>query len=278
MEHMDEKSLCRICEEADAEAWWSMLEAAEPSFRERFQIKSERSGTMVVGATGTFDVVALNRAVGVQLDHATSVNEVRRIIRLFDECGSRRYAIQLCPSSTIPEVLNILKQEGFTRFNNWTKLIRKTSERMPEPDSAVRVERIDASMAATFADIVAPAFGWPGLMKQWLARMVGRESWVHYLAFDDGEPAASAAMFIHGQTAWLGFAATKQEFRRRGAQSALIHRRLADALASGCQHVVAETAEEQPERPNPSYHNLVRHGFREAYQRPNYLRIRDTRS
>lgn len=273
---MADKELCRICEKADAEAWWSMLEAAGPEYKERFHIRGERTGTMVIGATGSFDVVALNRAVGVQLNHATSVSEVRRIVRLFDECGSRRYAIQLCPSAAVPEVFELLKREGFTHFNNWTKLIRGADALVADAESRICVKRIDMLSAQTFADIVNPAFGWPGLMKQWLARMIGREGWHHYLAFEEDEPVATGAMHIHETTAWFGFAATRPDFRRHGAQRALICRRLDDAHAAGCLHIVAETAEEKPEAPNPSYHNLIRFGFTPAYQRPNYLMVRDS--
>jgi len=271
---MADKELCRICETADAEAWWSMLEAADPGYRDRYNIRSERSGSMVVGATGSFDVVALNRAVGIQIDHATTIEEIRRIGQIFEECGSRRYAIQLCPSASIPEVLKLLKSEGFVHFNNWTKLIRPVEDPAPDADSRVRVERIDEEHAPIFAEIVCHSFGWPGLMKQWISRMVGTEGWYHYLAYENDAPVATGAMFVHDTIAWFGYAATRPDFRRHGAQSGLICKRLDDARSAGCSHIVVETAEEQPEKPNPSYHNLIRYGFTPAYQRPNYLKVR----
>ena len=273
---MADNELCRLCETADAEAWWSMLQAADPGFRERYNIKAERIGGMVVGATGSFDVVALNRAVGVQIDHRTSAEEIRQIGSIFEECGSRRSAIQLCPSASTPEVLDLLRSEGFVHFNNWTKLVRKVNDPAPEADTHIRVERIGADMATVFAEIVCPAFGWPGLMKQWIARMVGTEGWYHYLAYEHDEPVATGAMFVLGQVAWFGYAATRPDFRRHGAQSSLICKRLDDARTAGCSHIVVETAEEQPEKPNPSYHNLIRYGFAPAYQRPNYLKVRST--
>ncbi len=275
---MSDKELCKICERVDAAAWWSMLEAADPEYRKRYHIQNERSGDMVIGATGSFDIVALNRAVGVQIDHATSRKEVQRIVSVFEESGSNRYAIQLCPSASTPEVLDLLRSEGFSHFNNWTKLIRRADEPLQEDGARLHVERIDSSQAPVFADILCGAFGWPGLLKQWIGRMVGREGWTHYLAFDAEEPIATGAMFVQDRIAWLGFAATRADKRRLGAQSGLIYRRVADAAAMGCTHIVVETAEEKPERPNPSYHNLLRYGFTPAYQRPNYLRTRDHHS
>jgi len=48
-------------------------------------------------------------------------------------------------------------------------------------------------------------------------------------------------------------------------------RRLHDGTALGCRWFVTETGEDLAAKPNPSYHNMLRVGFRLAYQRPNYL-------
>ena len=53
----------------------------------------------------------------------------------------------------------------------------------------------------------------------------------------------------------------------------MMARRLVDGARLGCQWFVTETSEDLPERPNPSYHNMVRMGFQLAYQRPNYLPV-----
>ena len=57
----------------------------------------------------------------------------------------------------------------------------------------------------------------------------------------------------------------------RGAQSALIARRIRDAAAAGCDCLMVETAQEREDYPVPSYHNLLKFGFQVAYMRPNYI-------
>jgi hypothetical protein len=37
--------------------------------------------------------------------------------------------------------------------------------------------------------------------------------------------------------------------------------------------LVVETAQDSPQKQNPSTHNLVRFGFEIAYERPNYVRV-----
>jgi hypothetical protein len=54
-------------------------------------------------------------------------------------------------------------------------------------------------------------------------------------------------------------------------QGAMFARRIADGLALGCQWFVTETGEDRPEDPNPSYHNMLRSGFKLAYLRRNYV-------
>ena len=78
-------------------------------------------------------------------------------------------------------------------------------------------------------------------------------------------------MFVNGEVGWLGFAGTLKTHRKRGGQGALFARRIKDGLALGCKWFVTETGEDTPENPNPSYHNMLRSGFKLAYLRRNYV-------
>ena len=44
-----------------------------------------------------------------------------------------------------------------------------------------------------------------------------------------------------------------------------------DAARLDCRWVITETGEDLPDHPNPSYHNMLRAGFKLAYMRPNYV-------
>jgi hypothetical protein len=76
---------------------------------------------------------------------------------------------------------------------------------------------------------------------------------------------------VKGATGWVGFGATLPSHRKRGGQGAIMARRIAEGIDLGCKWLVTETGEDSPERPNPSYHNMLRTGFQLAYQRPNYI-------
>jgi GNAT superfamily N-acetyltransferase len=83
-----------------------------------------------------------------------------------------------------------------------------------------------------------------------------------YLAMVDGVPAGGASLRLDAGVAQLCGAATRPDFRRRGIQSALLGRRLADAAASGCDVAVVTT---QPG--SKSEANALRSGFSILYTR-----------
>jgi GNAT superfamily N-acetyltransferase len=93
---------------------------------------------------------------------------------------------------------------------------------------------------------------------------------MHYVARDGGRVVGTGAMFVHGDGAWLGWGGTLRSHRGRGIQSAMVARRIEDARARKCTWLTVETAEDLPERPNPSYRNMERAGFRVLCLRPSH--------
>jgi len=80
-----------------------------------------------------------------------------------------------------------------------------------------------------------------------------------YIASVDGVPAAAAALDIRDGIGHLTAGATLPQFRRRGCQTALIERRLADAQEEGCDLALGNAAPYSGSR-----HNMERAGMRTA--------------
>ena len=174
-----------------------------------------------------------------------------------------RLFVQLPPSAEPASLPAWLAARGYEPYNHWVKLWRGPEDLPPAPDGVV-VEEVTAPVANAFAEICTGAFGFPGNMGSWMAEGVGAPGWHHYLARCDGEPAGVAALFIGSDVGWFSFAGTRQGFRGRGAQRALIARRLRDGVAAGCRWVVTETADDRDGQPSPSCRNMLRAGFRIA--------------
>lgn len=262
--------LIQLIESTDAAAAVDFAEALPNAEAETLGVRAVRFGTVAAVMASRLDVLGLNRAVGVGVEFPASEPLLDQLITWYRDAGVHRFFVQLCSSARPDGLREWLRQRGLAQYNNWMKLWR-ASLNVPRVVTDLKIERIGAGRASEFASIVARGFAWPDAARPWLAAVVGRPGWRHYLALDGEQPVAGAALHIHGETGWLGFAATETAHRGRGAQSALIARRIADAAALGCRRIVVETAEDTNDRRAPSFHNLRRMGFDLAYVRPNYL-------
>jgi hypothetical protein len=177
---------------------------------------------------------------------------------------------RLTPDAQPPELPEWLEARGFRRGYAWTKFARGL-EPAPPPETNLRVEEVGADRANAFADVFARAYGTPDVTRPLLERIPGREGWRCFVAFDGDTPAATGALFVTGSVGWVGAGGTLPEFRRRGAQGALLAARIEAGVAAGCETLVTETGEPVKGRPGSSYRNLVRAGFEPLYVRQNYL-------
>ncbi len=229
------------------------------------------SGGLAIVTTGT-DVLALNRIVGVGVDAPVDPHAVDAAVRRFTNAGVSRFFFQVPPLGQPAGLPGWLEARGFERYNNWVRH-HATLDRIPSAvETGLEIRRVEVGQAGAFARIVCACFGWPSSMEPVLSGLVGRPGWVHFMAWEGDTPLATGTLFAADSVGWLTFAATLPEHRGRGAQKALVARRMAEAGEMGCRELVAETAEATPERDAPSLRNLVRLGFRMAYLRPNYLK------
>jgi GNAT superfamily N-acetyltransferase len=167
-----------------------------------------------------------------------------------------------------------LRERGFERAYGWMKFVRDPHPpRFPAPPD-VEVVELTRDRQEPFGAIAAVGFGLPSWVADFFAHLPGREGWRCYVGRVGGASLACAAMLIEDGVAEFGIAATLEEARGRGCQTALLHRRIGDAAAAGCHTLFVETGERVPGRPSASYRNILRAGFEEAYLRPNWQRRR----
>jgi GNAT superfamily N-acetyltransferase len=260
---------------AEIEAVADLYRAASPEVVSSSGLSVGNVGDAILIAVTRFDVLALNRLVGLGLRSSPSNTMLDEAIVAIEQTGSPRFFVQVAPTSTSDDLGPTLERLGLRRYNNWMRLSRNLSDLPRQPDSpatSLDVKRIGAAHADVFGRLVATAFDYP--LAPITSQTIGRPHWHHYLAFDGDTPVASGAMYIAGDAAWFGFAATDAAHRKRGAQQALILRRMEDAKDAGCTWVSVETAEDTVTRDAPSFRNLRRLGFEVAYARPNYLWVR----
>lgn len=138
------------------------------------------------------------------------------------------------------------------------------------PRTELRVVQVTGEAAETWAAPAVTACFVPRPLLLWMHLLVGRPGRRHYVAYEAGQATACGMLYVQDGVGWLGLGGTLRGCRGRGAQSALIARRLADALELGCKLLTVEILEDLPEHSNPSYRNMLRAGFEVAYVCPNY--------
>jgi GNAT superfamily N-acetyltransferase len=267
----DPVRLAEIVEFAEVRAMTDYFRAAPDWMVEQFGLHTEQVGNATLLMVPGLDDPFYNRVVGLGISETASQDQMDEIIERYRSNGVENFWIQIGPTAQPDYLWEWLEQRGFFANGSWVKAIRDTST-PPFVDTGMELQVIDSEWADAFAAVGVEAYGLPEIIFPMLAATVGRPEWKHYLAFDGDFPAAAAAMHIGNDAAWLGFMGTRPSHQRRGAQTALITRRIYDASLAGCRWVVSDTVEHDPEKPNRSLLNLERMGFHTAYWRVNFMR------
>jgi GNAT superfamily N-acetyltransferase len=265
-------SVAQRVEHIEARAWAELQLALPAPLKAQLGVRVERRGNAVCFATPGADVAQLNRVVGLGFDRALDGAELASIREWFGDAGVQRWVIEWSPEASPADGHRLLTQHGGVAKTPTVKLYGELAG-LPLDDRSdgLTIAEVDAGAADQFQSTVASPLGVPDLVAPGVRSTVGHPGWHYYLALDAGRPIAGAALFTLGDGAWLGVAGTIPEARRRGAQTALLRRRLHDAGRLGCRWVSAGTFAETATQPNPSLHNMVRVGLRVLYHRPRYL-------
>jgi hypothetical protein len=258
----------RLLELIEAEAWADVFRAAPAALAEEHGIAA-----LDLGA-GAACIVArdvpslmLNRVIGLGVGAAATP----AMLDLADEAfGETRYMIPVAPQCQPAELSTWLRGRGFEAGYAWMKFERG-SEPPPDGATSLDIRRAGPEDAGAFARALIAGYEMPGWMEEWVAALVGRPRWSCYVAMHGSAPAAAGCVYIRPPAAWLGLAGTVPERRRRGGQGAIMAARIRAAVAAGCTTLSTETGERAIDRPSASYSNIVRHGFHEAYVRPNLV-------
>ncbi len=213
--------------------------------------------------------IVVNRTIGLGLSHLETKDTIDAVVDLYAKAGVARYFVHVHPQSRPGEIGDWLLSRGLKQARSWMKF-RRGREAPPEVTTTLTIRAASADDAESFGRIVADAFDMGAAGAPLLARLVGRPDWHIYMSFDDDKPAGAGALYVKHGIGWLDWAATAPAYRGRGSQSALMRRRILDALDLGCHLIVTATGEEVPGDPQISYKNILKMGFEPAYLRKNY--------
>jgi hypothetical protein len=257
----------------EAEAWAELQLNLPREFRTRFGISVQRRGGGVLLLANKSPTLPINRVIGLGLAAPLRESELDDVIAEYSAAGVERFIVQWSPAAEPANAPDWFLSRGFTQLSRRiAKVYRRASNANPlAVDQQLTVVEIGLTDAETFERVVAAPLGVPEGLGAGIRSTIGLSGWRYYLVLDGDRPIAGAALYVRERLAWFGLGATIESDRRRGAQSALLSRRLHDAFAAGCEWVSADTLAETLEHPSQSYRNMRRAGFALLYERPNFL-------
>jgi hypothetical protein len=184
-----------------------------------------------------------------------------QLCRLYAEAGVGRFFVWLTPGPGMDEVRGWVAAAGMARNPHVTyPTLGRAAGAAERVSTEIEVrELVPADAAATLARMEGAC--WPDFR-----HCVGAPGFFHYVAFDHDRPVGSAALQVRDDVGHLCMGFTAEPDRRRGAQQALIARRIDKATALGCRILVSETLSFL----KSSLGNLRRAGFAPVYDKEVY--------
>jgi hypothetical protein len=172
--------------------------------------------------------------------------------------------LELMPAPGFEELAAALAEAGGRQVGFLAMSERDLPARPAGPLPAGVTIQVVGSDVEDFARVLPAGHGVPDDHREAAIRRTREHAGIPgarlYLARVDGEPAAAAVLFLAPPIAYLANASTLEPHRRRGCQTALIQRRLADGAAAGCSRAAVIT-----EWGSQSHANVAGAGFRGAY-------------
>ncbi len=224
----------------------------------------------IAGTYAMFDGVnsPCTQTFGLGIFESIDTEKLDTIESFFSERGSPVFH-EVCPLVE-PSTISLLNQRGYQPIEFSNVLYRSIVGElnlMPVGDSSISARAVASNENLLWSKVAAA--GWkdvaPNLdeyLESLAPVMPFRINTKCCLAEIDGQPIAAGALNIGNKVALLAGACTIPEYRRRGAQRALLQHRLEFAADQGCELAVIVA---QPG--SASQRNAERQGFRVAYTR-----------
>lgn len=213
--------------------------------------------------------IVINRALGFGLAGEPGDAALAAALEEYAAREIERYFIQLHPDAQPASMLQQISEAGLEQGRGWQKFSRGR-QGIDIPETNLSVREVGPEYGEDFARIVCAGFDLGQQAEPWLAGLPGREGWHVFMSFDADRPAGAGALFVRGSLAWMDWAATDPDYRRRGGQSAVLAARVQHALDLGCEQMFTCTGVAVEGDEQHSYKNIRRAGFVETYVRKNY--------
>lgn len=271
--------ICRALERIEAASAHSQHLAAPEKESKRLGLRTQQYGSATAILMRKSTNLYYNRLIAWGQASSATPGQLDRFIAFAWEHRAEAVGVSVGAGARPQQLREWLEERAFESGHPSAKLWRDASPlpRNSDRDAAnktgrrISVRRVRRADAAAWVDVVGGVWRAFGSRRPWFEARALAPGWRHYLAWVDGEPVAAGGLFVGsvgGRTVGhLVDGVTSRRWRKQGAQSAIIRRRISDGVKLGCELFSVETAPPLPGMPLVSFRNLRRQGFELAYLR-----------
>lgn len=178
-----------------------------------------------------------NRVFGLTVEDR---DQIRGIVDFYQVHGASP-VFDLSPYSippywVEPNVFPALVRHGFYHGAFQHLLYGTPTTDCPEPPPGITIRVVEPDDADAFAYAYDQVWGGSEAVRV----LIGRPRFTCYLAFVGGTPAALGILHVANGVGSMANGLTVPGMRKRGCQTALLHRRIADAARAGCDLLVSQ--------------------------------------
>ena len=262
-------------EAVQRKAWRLLSHAAPPDLVDALEIRCEETGsTLYQGALGV-PGAQFNKVFSFGIDGDVTSASIEAAANWLRHACCKQSLLMVPSEGSDKGIGGMLLANRFRRFPLDIAIFHLDVADVPDlsqsPDIDVRPVGPEDSIE--FGHVLSEGLEAP-VAASWLAAFaIGQPGLTAYLAYEGSLAVGAAALFIDGEWGWLFIAAVRPAYRNRGAQTALLARRLEDGRKAGVRTFNVGALRPAPGHGDvfASYRNIERTGFKLAYNRPNYL-------
>jgi len=265
----DRDVLTRIVEQSERHMWVELMRQVPEKFSSDLGIEVQEFGNAIGIAFKTLPHWMMNRVFGLGYKQPATPGQVEDIIAFYAD-RELPVGISLIPHAQPPELVEWLQRNGFVVQNVWAKMYRDNS---PIEARAIEFEIVELGMddVTEFSRVMCTGFGMPPHCEAVFGFLVDVRGNHVYGVMDGDKLVAVSVLTIADGVGHLNSMTTLEAYRGRGIQGALMAHHVDVGSRLGCKWFATETGL-LPNQVNHSYNNMVRSGFRLAYERPNYVK------
>jgi hypothetical protein len=262
----DGLNIARRIEQHEARAWAACVEAAASEPGNPLGAACECRGGAVLSTLSALNFAAFNRVIALGVASPDDAGELAAVRAFYERRAQTRYAVEVTPASPA-SLRTALAEQGFVAAREGVAKLWRGVDGIPAARGVVDIREVSTQDRKEWAAVNLDAWQLPQFFDAWFVATIGHDGFRHFGAFEGNQMVATGALFATDDVAWIGFDATRSNFRGRGFQHAMIIGRLEEAAKMGCRLVHVEIAGVTAGMTNQSLDNMVKLGFERIYDK-----------